>query len=95
MIYDVFFLIILCFESLMIIGLQIHYSVDVLVSIIYSFLFLTSSLFQGSVGWYREKMDHWSKSICCPEQGEQGSRGCAKKETKKCTNTKSTEIEIP
>ncbi len=64
-IYDVFFFVFLCFEALMIISLQIHYSMDVLVSIIYSFLFLTCTPRIRFIKWYRYQMkicsNKWSQ----------------------------------
>lgn len=63
--YDITFFLLVVFEALMIVSLQIHYSIDVLVSIIYSFLFLTSTLRIGFIKWYKEKMrlcsDKWTK----------------------------------
>lgn len=59
-IYDLLFFVLLCFEATMIVSLQIHYSVDVLVSIIYSFLFLTSTLRLRFIGWYRDQMNKYS-----------------------------------
>jgi hypothetical protein len=52
--YNIMATLIILFELLMLISLQIHYSVDVFLAVIFSFLFLTHSYRENMIEWYED-----------------------------------------
>lgn len=57
---DLVFSMIVCFEALMLIGLQIHYSIDVLLAVLFASLYLTNIHCITFMAWYRDKMKYYT-----------------------------------
>lgn len=62
-IYDVIFFLLTGFETFMIIGLQIHYSIDVFVALLYSYLYITNISRIRFIQWYKDIMNQCTKKF--------------------------------